>query len=397
MDLNVYFDPVSLERPGFDILDEKDSFSHHLAVHTPDRPIRDLDRYQVALIGIPVDKHSPEGSSAHAPDLIRNKLYQLRRIPSRLKVIDLGNIKNGGTVRDAYFALREVLSDLRERGITAIILGGTQDLGAGALMALEKEAGLHHILSIDPLLDFTACEEAANEGPRSYLDMLLKPDMEQRFSLSNIGHQAYFVTEAQLKVLDASMRESIRLGEARAHLHLTEPLIRDSSFITIDMSAIRQGDAPGSLIPSPNGFSGEELCQMTRYAGLSQTLYCLGFFNMLPANDIQDQTAHLVAQAIWYFLDGRINQVDEDPAASSEHMKQFIVTLNQAEEDLIFYKSTVSQRWWMELPVKNPRTGYNFFLACSYEDYQQAAKHEIPDRWWRFLHKIGTESDQTAL
>ena len=125
MDLNGYFDPVSLERPEFECLDNKESFSHHITVHTPDRPIHELDKHQVALIGIPVDGNAFIKGSKEAPDQIRSKLYQLRKINRSLKIYDLGNIKNGGSVNDTYFALRDIILELREREISCILFGGS--------------------------------------------------------------------------------------------------------------------------------------------------------------------------------------------------------------------------------------------------------------------------------
>ena len=78
MDLNGYFDPVSLERPEFEYLDNNESFSHHISVHTPDQPIRELDKHQVAIIGVPEDSNGFIKGSKEAPNQIRSKLYQLQ-------------------------------------------------------------------------------------------------------------------------------------------------------------------------------------------------------------------------------------------------------------------------------------------------------------------------------
>jgi len=157
------------------------------------------------------------------------------------------------------------------------------------------------------------------------------------------------------------------------------------------MGSVRQSDAPGVSIASPNGFYGEELCRMTRYAGLSEKVKVIGFFELTPPADYNRQTAHLAAQAIWYFLEGMTHRIKENPVESPEHTKKFIVKLNAAGHDIIFHKSILSDRWWMEIPVINPANGYNFFVSCSYEDYTQACNQEIPDRWWRYLHRLGNE------
>ena len=391
MDLNGYFDPVSLERPDFEYLENNESFSHHISVHTPDLPIRELDKHQVAILGIPEDSNAFIKGSKEAPDQVRSKLYQLKKINKNLRIYDLGNIKNGGSVNDTYYAIRDVLLELMERDMISIILGGSQDLSRGVFLALEKQEGLHQILTIDSMLDFSGKVDVVNS--RNYLNQILDPAVRERFSFTNLGHQAYFVTDNQLQQLEKSYLESIRLGEARKDIQQTEPLIRDSEFISIDMGAVRHADAPGSSTPSPNGFYGNELCQITRYAGLSEQVTFLGFFEINPFSDMNGQTAHLAAQAAWYFLEGISHRIPENPIDTPEHIKKFIVNLNAAGHDIIFHKSTLSERWWMEIPVKNPVTGYNFFVSCSYEDYQRASNQEIPDRWWRFLNRLGNEKE----
>jgi len=146
MDLNGYFDPVSLERPEFEYLDNIESFSHHISVHTPDLPIRELDKHQVAIVGVPVDMNGFIKGSKEAPNQVRNKLYQLRKIEKSLKIYDLGNVKKGESINDTYFALRDIVLELRERDITTILIGGSQDLSRGVFLALEKQRGLHHLL-----------------------------------------------------------------------------------------------------------------------------------------------------------------------------------------------------------------------------------------------------------
>ena len=391
MDLNGYFDPVSLERPEFEYLDNREAFSHHISVHTPDQPIRELDNHQVTIIGVPEDRSGFIKGSKDAPDAVRNKLYQLAKINRGLKIYDLGNIKTGGSVNDTYFALRDVLLELKERRIIALILGGSQDLSRGVFLAMEKQEGLHQVLTIDSMLDFS--ETAETHHSRNYLNYLLQPESRERFSFTNLGHQAHFTTNTQLDQLEKSNLESIRLGTARKDLEQAEPLIRDSEFISIDLGAVRHSDAPGASIPSPNGFFGDELCQVTRYAGLSEQVHFLGFFEFNPSGDVKGQTAHITAQATWYFLDGLSHRIMENPVDTPEHIKKFIVNLNAAGHDITFHKSTLSERWWMEIPVKNPITGHNFFVSCSYEDYQHACNQEIPDRWWRYLHRLGNESE----
>ena len=59
--------------------------------------------------------------------------------------------------------------------------------------------------------------------------------------------------------------------------------------------------------------------------------------------------------------------------------------------DLIFYKSDKSDRWWMDVPypthekIKNER---HLLGPCSYKDYQVACNNELPDIWIRTFQKL---------
>ncbi len=387
MDLNDYFDPVSLERPRFHFVPEEHSFSRNISIHTPDRPIRDLDRHQLALVGIPQDGNALIKGSAEAPDRVRGMLYQLRMINDNIQVYDLGNLKITERVSDTYYALRDITLELMERDIVPLFIGGSQDLSFGAFLALEKRTGTHQVLTVDPRFDFAVKPEQEIHS-RNYLDYIMDPEKTGHFIPCHIGHQVYFVTGQQLDRIENEHQVATRLGEIRHQLKMAEPIIRDSAFISMDINAVRHSDAPGTTIPSPNGFFGDEWCMLTRYAGLSHTLKALGIFELNPSNDLNDQTSHLAAQAIWYFIDGLSRRIKEHPLETPEHTRKFIISMNESEEKLVFHKSTLSEKWWMELPAKNPATNHNFFISCSYEDYQRACNQEIPDRWWKYLRRL---------
>ncbi len=387
MDLNGYFDPVSLERPEFQFLPEKQSFSRNISIHTPDQPIRDLERYQLALIGLPQDAAAYIKGSARAPDLVRGMLYQLRKINKNVKVYDLGNLKITNQINDTYYAIRDVVLELTERDVIPFFIGGSQDLTYGAILALEQLKGIQQILTVDPRFDFWL-ENEPQINSRNYLDYILNKKVKDRFIYSNIGHQQYFITENQMDVIHDEYMDSMRLGELREGVKKAEPLIRDADLISIDMNSVRHSDAPGVTTPSPNGLFGDELCALTRYGGISEKVKICGLFELSPDKDLNGQTSHLAAQAIWYFIDGLSHRLKENPLETSEHTRKFIITPGEITEELIFYKSNLSERWWIELPVKNPVTNYNYFISCSYEDYKLACKNVIPERWIRYLLRL---------
>src|SRR5690606_23358908 len=98
---------------------------------------------------------------------------------------------------------------------------------------------------------------------------------------------------------------------------------------------------------SPNGLDGKEICAISRYAGISNKVSSIGIYEYKPSKD-DEITSMLIAQIIWYFIEG-VNFRVKDDILSDENSYQKFITLVDAEE-LIFYKSNRTGRWWIEIP-----------------------------------------------
>ncbi len=387
MNLNDYFNPVSLDKPDNNTLSERSIFCRNISINTPDTPIPESVSCDIALIGLPEDSRDDPVEVLPA-DRIRSKLYQLFRIGSSLRIIDLGNLKAGNTRRDTYYALRDVSSALLEKGITIINFGGTQDLTYGSFLAFESAKHPIGFVSVDSKLDMGIIDDEIRA--ESYLIPVLSRNREVLLSYTNLGHQKFFVDQQDLDYLNQYFFQSIRLGDIRSNLSGVEPFLRDASLVSIDLNCVKQSDAPGTTHPSPNGFYSEEICQISRYAGLSNKISSFGIYNLAAECDSRQQTAYLSAQMIWYFIDGYSQRIVENPSPGSRDYKKFIVNMNSLEHDIVFYKSTQTERWWCEIPIqkgsgKKPKY---MILSCSQEDYDRACSQEIPDRWWKAYKKI---------
>ena len=345
MNLHDYFDPVSLERPEFHHLSEKAVLCRNIDIYTPDNEIKNISRYNIALIGIPEDRNASIKGSANAPDLIRNELYQLFRLDHELKIIDLDNLKPGNAVQDSYFALRDVTLELLDQNLILVLMGGSQDLTYGTYLAFEKMESLFSFATVDSRLDMGIISDEVS--PDTYLIPILSRKKELLYNYTNLGHQKYLVDWQDFEFLNQQFHDTIRLGDIRANISITEPIIRDAGFVSFDLNAIRQSDAPGCLNPSPNGLYSEEACQISLYAELSNKLTSFGIFNLIPEHDAHGQTAHLAAQMIWYFLEGVSQRKLETPAGRSTLFKKFIVSMSQTRQDIVFYKSNDTERWWI--------------------------------------------------
>ena len=124
-----------------------------------------------------------------------------------------------------------------------------------------------------------------------------------------------------------------RLGEIRADLTEAEPIIRNADMASFDLSSIRNSDAPANNNVTPNGFYGEEVCKLARYAGLSDKLTSVGFYELNPEIDDRGQTAHLLAQIVWYFIDGFYHRKNEIPERDNkEFLKEISFSDGSAEQ-----------------------------------------------------------------
>ena len=176
--------------------------------------------------------------------------------------------------------------------------------------------------------------------------------------------------------------DAYRLGEVCNDTTLAEPVFRDADLVSIDMGAVKSGESGNIVKFSPNGFDGKEICILARYAGISDKVSAFGIFNH---NDTRQESG-LVAQMLWYFIEGVNYRSNEYPFGSRDQYIKYIVT--GEDEELIFYKSDKTERWWMELVAEgNTKFKKATLLPCSHKDYISACNNEIPERLWKAQRK----------
>jgi arginase family enzyme len=344
----------------------------------------------IALLGVTEDRNAVNNEGcADGPDEIRKYLYRLSPVGSAPRIIDLGNLKRGHTPSDTYFALTSVLSELLNANIIPVILGGSQDITYANYQAYQNIGQIINIVSVDSMFDLGHSENELNS--QSFLSSIILYQPNYLFNYANIGYQSYFIDPEALKLMKNLFFDTYRLGILRENLEEIEPIVRNADLLTFDISAVRCSDAPGNRNATPNGFYGEEVCQIMRYAGLSDKLTSIGFYEYNPRCDRNGQTAHLIAQMIWYFIDGFCNRQRDFPFRNEDDYLKYHVTITDHKQDIIFYKSKKTDRWWMEIPLPaEQRLKYerHYLVPCSYKDYEAASNNEIPDRWWMVYQKL---------
>jgi arginase family enzyme len=318
--------------------------------------------------------------------MIREQLYRLAKIPGRSKIIDLGNMKQGVTFNDTIVGLTDILTLLINENLFPVIIGGSSALVPAIDRAISLFKNRYTLTTVDPRIDFS--NEGREPDSFNYLNTISSNHKSTLSHYINIGYQTYLNDQQIINRFLKRRSELLRIGDVRQAIYLTEPLFRDSDVAIFDISAVRQSDAPGTISPSPNGFYGEEICLLSRYAGISDELKVFGLFDVNPEFDIRNQTTGLAAQILWFFLEGFSQKQYETPVLNVSNSGRFIkyhVRVTDLDDDLIFVKSNMTDRWWIELPSENDQ---NFYVACSHEDYLKANRNEVPERWVKAVERL---------
>ena len=346
----------------------------NIIVATKENP--DIDDAQVVIIGCGEFRNQyPNSEYSNGPDAIREAFYQSYYWHKSINIADLGNIVQGATASDTYAALQTVLRELRDLGKEVIILGGSHDITLQQYLVYKDRKEIIDMTVLDMLADVESNSNLKYEN--HLLEALTStPNFVRNFSL--VGFQSYYVNPNIIETLDRFGFDCVRVGKAREKMNEIEPMLRMSSLCSIDINAVRFSDAPANRTGSPNGFYGDEMCKITRYAGMSAQLKSLGIYGYQPKYDANNITAKLIAQMLWYYIDGMLFAQGEAPIEDSETYLEYNISFT--DQNILFKKSKKTNRWWMQLPEGQ-------FIPCTYEDYLEACKNEIPERWMRELER----------
>jgi arginase family enzyme len=390
MEISIYFDPVPEELLIEHELGSHPRIQHNIIVHTLNSGFPESHEMDIAIIGVKEDRGAINNSGcANAPDEVRKYLYKLFPGSWNCKIADLGNIRQGFSIEDTYFALTSTLEFLVSNRILPVIIGGSQDLTFAMYKAYEKLDQIINMAVVDPMFDLGETQKQLNA--QTFLSRIIMQKPNFLFNYTNLGFQTYFVDQAALDLMKKLLFDSYRLGLLTADLKDAEPLLRNADLVSFDIGAIRAADAPGNNNASPNGFTGDQACQLARYAAMSDKLSSIGFFELNPAFDGNGLTAHLLAQMIWYVFEGFNSRRSDIPALNPEDFVRYIVPTADFSDGIVFLKSRKTDRWWMEVicGTDNRKKYYNHFVVpCTYGDYQTACSNEMPDRWWQFYQKL---------
>ena len=346
----------------------------------------DLKGVKMAIVGVLESRNSVDyiGQDFQLSE-IRKAFYKLFPGNWTHNIADLGDIQKGETVEDTYFALIQVLSNLIKDNIIPIIIGGSQDLTYANYRAYDKISSMINIVNVDKSFDLgDSSKPITNE---SYLGKIILEQPYNLFNYTALGFQTYFNSQEEIDLMEKLYFESFRLGSIIPNISVVEPVLRDADLVTLDINSVKSSEVSPKQKYSPNGFTGREICAISRYAGISNKVSSFGVYEYNPSMD-DEATAMLVAQVLWYFIEGVNCRVKDDDFKDLNSYLKFTVLVES--EELVFFKSNKTERWWIEIPFleySNTKSKQHPLLACTYEDYVSATSGVIPERWYKAYKK----------
>ena len=385
MDLTILFSPI--DESVYNGIESASSFFKSISFFGEKMPA--YKGANIALLGVPEDRGTISNKgTAKGADEIRKKLYNLKKGNGTYRIVDLGNLKPGYELEETYTRLSEVCRLLLESNVLPVILGGSHDLDFGQYASYETMDKLISFLNVDAFLDLD--EDKSVPADRQHISKILLHEPNYLFSYTHLAYQSYLIDPLSVVILEKLYFEAFRVGQMRTNLQEMEPVIRNADMLSFDITAIKSADAPGNNNAQPFGLSGEEACQICWYAGQNEKLSSAGFYEYNPdRDDANKKTASVVATMIWYFIEGYYHRKKEQNFRSNDFLN-YVVAMPVDNESITFYKSKLSERWWMEVPVPGGQARFsrNCIVPCSYVDYQTATKGEVPERYISMIAKL---------
>ncbi|RNC92672.1 MAG: arginase [Allomuricauda sp.] len=375
--------PVSEKVLAFTEFLPPQSLGKNVFKHTKKKGLPVFANATVAIFGVLESRNAFEKKTERLDiDAIRIQLYRLMTGNWDATIIDIGDIEEGNTVEDTYFVVKEIVAGLLEENIIPIIIGATQDITFPTYRAFDKIIDMVNLVSIDSRFDFGEDDELISS--HSYMSKIITDKPNNLYNFSNVGYQSYFNAQEEIDLMERLFFDAYRLGEVASNISIAEPVLRNAHLVSLDMRAVRASEMGLTSNFSPNGFTGREICAIARYAGISDKVSLFGIYEMENAS----LSAQLVAQILWYFIEGLSFRIEERPNSKSKDFTKFTVPTDS--EELIFFKSNITQRWWVEVPSILPehtKTNSMALLPCIEQDYLDACNQIIPERWFKAYKK----------
>ncbi len=371
-----FLKPVSQELADYVALLPNHAIGNNISLHT----IQDFPEFIAGSIVVFTVNENRNSNVSVAEDVnfdgIRKQFYKLAKGDWVINLVDVGEIASGDAITDTYYLVTKLVEEIHKASCIPVIIGGGQDVTYANYRAYSHDKGMVNLVNVDSCFDLGNVElPMTNE---SYVGKIVVDQPYNLFNYTNIGYQSYYVAPEELDLIERMFFDLYRLGEISNNITIAEPVMRDADIVSVDLNVLEAG----FYGENPNGLSGKELCALTRYAGISDKVSSFGIYEY-QNEKCSKSSDQLVAQLIWYFIEGVSCRWSETGELAAMDVIHYQVPVD--DQVLSFYKSNVTERWWMEITpsasLDNILTS-NTLLPCTYSDYEKACNQNIPERWF---------------
>ncbi len=350
-----YFEPIPNH---INIIDNLLDYQLGKNISILDTSLSTIENQDIALIGI-----------GKTVDVFRTYFYQLSYNFKNINIIDLGNLKSTDINQ-----LNNILEHCLSKKTLPIVISDTNI--SAEFISNQTQKHLNNIIVVDKEISLSQNDKIDSNN---LYNSILLDNSDKIFNFGLIGYQSYFIDSKVVSFLSNKNYDYLRLGNLKKNIELSEPLIRDADFMSFNLAALKKIEVPSCSQASPSGLFVEEACQLTYYAGISDKMNFLNIHGYDLTIKNESQTAQAISQMVWYFIYGYSNRKYDYPV-SMNNFKEFIVDFRKSNYQITFWKSIKSDRWWMEVPLKEKSKTRHRLIPCSYEDYLEAGNGSLPER-----------------
>ncbi|QCX53299.1 formimidoylglutamase [Elizabethkingia sp. JS20170427COW] len=302
---------------------------------------------------------------------VRKQLYALSRQDWEISVADLGNFISGSTVEDTHFALQELLTYCLKRHVVPVVIGGSCELSYSVFKAVNYlYKGLNYV-QISNVIHLENTKDIIHE--KNFLSRILTEKDNPIRQYHHLGFQKHLNEYDAIQLMKDVDFDIVRLADMMGSPERMEPYFRNADVVTLNCDAVESFTEAFSLHPQVNGLNRREVCRYSKEIGLSTNLKSVGIFNFQPKS--RSLFNHqLLAQMIWYFLEG-VNIQRSHPKERA--FETYVVMIG--EHEVYFKRDTFSDLWYYGKEDEIDKC-----LPCSKWDYEQAKLGVLNHRLLRF-------------
>ena len=219
------------------------------------------------IFGVPFDStHSYKPGTRFGPNAIRDAFNNIEVFHPKLgvdleeiPVHDLGNIQHTVDVKSMLEMVSKMTSELMQKNVLVVILGGEHSITYGSYMAYPKDTGY---IVFDAHYDLRDGYIGSQFSHASYLRRIIEERGAE--NILHVGARAYakeelgFASEHQISTITD---EDIRAGNG-AQMVSEFVLKHKSTYASFDLDVLDPAFAPGVGSPEAAGISSRELFDM---------------------------------------------------------------------------------------------------------------------------------------